>query len=427
MSSFLDLGLSRHTVTILTKKGFTEPTPIQAKVIPLLLANTHDVIGQAQTGTGKTAAFGLPLIEKITPKKGKIQAIILTPTRELALQVTAELNSLKGENPLNIVSIYGGQAMREQLRRLQHHGADIIVGTPGRVLDHLKRKTISLAGISYFILDEADEMLNMGFIDDVETILKASPAQKRILMFSATMPPRLLQIAKRNMHAPEFIQVKATLTTALTEQVYFEIPQKERFSSLCRLLDSEEEFYGVVFCRTRSDVDMIAKQLGERGYASSGLHGDIDQKHREKILQRFRSKKINVLVATDVAARGIDVQNLTHVINYALPQNPETYVHRIGRTGRAGKKGIAISFISSGERRQLAQIEHITKTKLKKQSLPNEHDVSKIKSNRTLADIEKIIAHEDLTFFQQMAHDLLQKHKPKDVVMALLKHLQKNK
>ena len=323
LEKFRILGLSENTLHALAKKGFEEPTPIQQKTIPILLKGEVDIIGQAQTGTGKTAAFGLPILEGIKEKSKNVQALILVPTRELAIQVSEELNSFKGEKRLQIVPIYGGQSIEEQLRRLKK-GVDVVVGTPGRILDHLKRKSLKLESIAYLVLDEADEMLNMGFIDDVEKIIKNTGSQKRMLLFSATMPEKIISIAKKYMRNYEMIGVKKEqLTTNLTDQIYFEVAHSDKFDALCRIIDFEHEFYGLIFCRTKIDVDTIANKLMERGYDAEALHGDISQNQRELILNKFRKQRINILVATDVAARGIDIQNLTHVINYSLPQDPE--------------------------------------------------------------------------------------------------------
>lgn len=421
MKKFIDLGLSQTTLLALQKKGFEEPTPIQEQVIPLLLEAKHDVIGQAQTGTGKTAAFGLPLIERLAEHQNYLQGLILAPTRELAIQVAEELNSFKGDRNLHIVPIYGGQSMREQLRRLKQ-GVDIVVGTPGRILDHMNRESIRLDKLSNLVLDEADEMLNMGFIDDVETILKSSNPDKRVLLFSATMPDRLMKIADRYMVNKKVIKVKESLTTRLTEQIYFEVAERDRFEALCRIIDVEPEFFGVIFCRTKVDVESVTNHLNERGYDAAGLHGDIEQREREKILTKFRNQNINILVATDVAARGIDISDLSHVINYAVPQNPEAYVHRIGRTGRAGKQGTAITFITPTEYRKLMFIERITKSSIRKEKLPHIKDIIQIKATRIQNDIETVIKNKDYDDYQVLAKNLLKNHESEIVLAALLKH-----
>ncbi|MDD5016362.1 MAG: DEAD/DEAH box helicase, partial [Atribacterota bacterium] len=343
---FEHLGFSQKVLDAIYKKGFEEPSQIQALTIPVMLRNDTNIMAQAQTGTGKTAAFGLPLIEMINPHEKSVQALIITPTRELAIQVSEEISSFKGDSGIQVIPIYGGQSIDQQLRRLKK-GVHIVVGTPGRVIDHIKRKTLNLKDIEYLILDEADEMLNMGFIEDMEEIMKHTNPQKRTFLFSATMPSRIKVLASKYMADYKFITVeKQQLTTNLTEQIYYEVKAADKFEALCRIIDIEEDFYGLVFCRTKNDVDSVAGHLIDRGYDADVIHGDISQAQREKTLDKFKKKKINVLVATDVAARGIDVYNMTHVINYSLPQDPESYVNRIGRTGRAGKQGTAITFIT---------------------------------------------------------------------------------
>jgi len=314
MEKFKALGLSDEVIKVLEKKGFEEPTEIQELTIPVLLRNEIDIIAQAQTGTGKTAAFALPLLEKIDPAVKGVQAIILAPTRELVIQVCEEINSLKGSKNFVVTSIYGGQAIENQLKLLKR-GVSIVVGTPGRILDHISRGSLKLNNIKYFILDEADEMLNMGFIDDIETILESTPKEKRVLLFSATMPDRIKKLSKRYMRESSHIKTQTQLTGNLTDQIYFEVANRDKFEALCRIIDVESDFYGLVFCRTKLSVDEVVSHLKDRGYASDGLHGDISQSKRERILDQFKRKRITILVATDVAARGIDVDNLTHVIN----------------------------------------------------------------------------------------------------------------
>jgi len=372
---FEHLGLSQRVLDAIYKKGFEEPSRIQTLTIPVMLRNDTNIIAQAQTGTGKTAAFGLPLIEMINSGERSVQALIITPTRELAIQVSEEIASLKGSSGIQVIPIYGGQSIDQQLRRLKK-GVHIVVGTPGRVIDHIKRKTLNLKDIEYLILDEADEMLNMGFIEDMEEIISHTNSQKRTLLFSATMPLRIKALASKYMGDYEFITVKKQqLTTNLTEQIYYEVKAADKFEALCRIIDIEEDFYGLVFCRTKNDVDSVVGHLIERGYDADAIHGDISQGQREKTLDKFKKKRINVLVATDVAARGIDVSNLTHVINYSLPHDPESYVNRIGRTGRAGKQGTAITFITPSEYRKLMFIQRIAKTDIKKSKVPNIKDI----------------------------------------------------
>lgn len=419
---FRDLGLSEMMLNSLRKKGFEEPTPIQAKTIPFLLANKKDLIGKAQTGTGKTAAFGIPIIENIVPDSKKVQAIILAPTRELAIQVAEELSSFAEEQKTRIVAVYGGQPIERQISRLQR-GVDIVVGTPGRILDHLERKTLDISKVSYIVLDEADEMLNMGFIDDIETILKAAPKERRTVLFSATMPAHIERLAKKYMNEYEVIAAATdNLSKANIQQIYFEVPQSDKFEALFRIIDVEESFYGLVFCRTKLDADEISHKLSNRGCRAEAIHGDLSQGQREKVLQKFRAKKLTVLVATDVAARGIDIDNLTHVINYALPQDPESYVHRIGRTGRAGKKGIAITLITPSEYRKLVSIQKMSNMTITKQKVPNVADVVESKKQRIKSSILEIIAGGKFEDLGVIADEILKETSdPRIAISALLK------
>lgn len=421
ITTFFDFELSRTMLDALKRKGFEEPTEIQAKCIPLMLEANINVVGQAQTGTGKTAAFGIPIIERISDSI-ETQAIVLTPTRELAIQVSEEINSLKGNKNIHVTPIYGGQAIQQQIQRL-NRGVQVVVGTPGRVMDHLRRKTLNLDKIKYLILDEADEMLNMGFIEDIESIMSYTPEEKNMLLFSATMPKRILNLTEKYM--PEYTHIeikKEQLTTNLTDQIYFEVRESDKFEALCRIIDMEIEFYGVVFCRTKNDVDRIATKLVDRDYEAEALHGDISQNQREKIILKFKNKKLNILVATDVAARGLDIDNLSHVINYSLPQDPEGYVHRIGRTGRAGKEGTAVTFITPSEYRKLTFIQRITKSQIRKESLPKAKDIIKAKKRRIKESVEKIISSNKRFELKDFAEELLSEKEAIDVVCALLDH-----
>ena len=422
MKSFKDLGLSERTLDVLKRRGFEMPTPIQEKTIPVMLQGNKDIVGQAQTGTGKTAAFGLPIIEMLPENAQFVQALVLTPTRELAIQVAEEIHSLKGNKNLTVVPIYGGQSIGLQLKSLRR-GVDIVVGTPGRILDHIKRKTLRLDKVSYLVLDEADEMLNMGFIEDVKTIIEKTGTNKKTLLFSATMPSEILKIAKQYMGEYELLKASpGQLTVSQTDQIYFEVAAADKFEALCRIIDIEEEFFGLVFCRTKVDVDNIAKHLINRGYDADALHGDISQNLREQILNKLKKHKINILVATDVAARGIDVQDLTHVINYALPQDPEAYVHRIGRTGRAGKAGIAITFVTSSEYRKLQYIKQKAKTDIRRAKLPKIKDVIKAKKQRIKSQIEEIVTAQLQSEYLDIARELLENQAPEEVLGALLQH-----
>ena len=419
---FSELGLSAKTLEAINKKGFEEPTEIQALTIPVMLRDDTNIIAQAQTGTGKTAAFGLPLIEMIDASEHEVQALILTPTRELAIQVAEEINSLKGSKDIRTVPIYGGQAIDQQLRRLKR-GVHIVVGTPGRVIDHLKRKTLKLGEIDHLILDEADEMLNMGFIDDMEKIMRYTNPVKRTLLFSATMPKKIKDLARKYMDGYEMIKGTAEqLTTNLTEQIYFEVRRSEKFEALCRIIDIEDNFYALVFCRTKSDVDSIASRLVDRGYDAAAIHGDISQAQREKTLSKFRDQKVRILIATDVAARGIDVINLTHVINYSLPQDPEYYVHRIGRTGRAGHEGTAITFITPSEYKQLMFIQRLAKTDIKKSTVPNVKDIIEAKKKKIQEDLSLALNGKVHSNFHTWAKQMLANNDPVEILAAILSH-----
>ncbi|MEF2146101.1 MAG: DEAD/DEAH box helicase [Desulfovibrionaceae bacterium] len=420
MNGFEQLGLSGATLAALADKGFTEPTPIQARTIPLLLNGETDIVGQAMTGTGKTAAFGLPIIERAVQGAGHVQALILTPTRELAIQVAEEIASLRGGKRVNVLPVYGGQSIHLQLGGLRR-GADIVVGTPGRVLDHLQRGTLRLDRISFFVLDEADEMCNMGFVDDVRAIFEQAGPERRTLLFSATMPHEVLRIATEFMGEYEVVSVRPERDeTPLTRQIFHEVPARDRFEALCRVIDAEPEFYGLVFCRTRMETDRIAEWLVERGHPAEPIHGDLSQARREEILAKFRKRRVNILVATDVAARGIDVPDLTHVVNFALPQNPEVYVHRVGRTGRAGKNGVALTLISPQEYRKLMHMASSLRLEIKKQPLPCVTDVIRAKKARILSEMDAVLATKPQVAYQEMALELLNTQDPELLLAAVL-------
>ncbi len=420
--TFNDLGLSAKVLDAINKKGFEEPTAIQAMTIPIMLRDDTNIIAQAQTGTGKTAAFGLPLIEMINEDIKTVQALILVPTRELAIQVSEEINSIKGDKDIIIAPIYGGQSIDQQLRRLKK-GVHIVVGTPGRVIDHLNRKTLKLRVIEHLILDEADEMLNMGFIEDMEEIMKHTNPAKRTLLFSATMPKKIKNLAHKYMDGYELLTAKKEqLTTNLTEQIYFEVKASDKFEALCRIIDIENNFYGLVFCRTKSDVNSVVSHLMDRGYDAEAIHGDISQAQRERTLGKFRKQKVNILVATDVAARGIDVINLTHVINYSLPGDPDSYVHRIGRTGRAGNEGTAITFITPSEYKRLMIIQRTTKIDIKKSKVPEVKDIIKVKKKKIYTDLAAILEDEIDTKYYNWAKKLLGDSNPTDILAAVLNY-----
>ncbi|MGO8694287.1 MAG: DEAD/DEAH box helicase [Rectinemataceae bacterium] len=380
--SFSSFGLSPATLSALERKGFEEPTPIQALTIPRLLVPGPDLIARARTGTGKTAAFGIPLVERLNDSAKHVRAIVLVPTRELALQVTGEILSLRIGNRPRIAPVYGGASMGEQLRRLAF-GVDIVVGTPGRILDHLGRGSLDLSEIEYLILDEADEMLDMGFIEDIETIMGKCGPKRRVILFSATMPPGIVQVAKRRLGAYDIVEdFSEAVATELAEQVWLEVRESDKLEALCRVMDVEEEFYGIVFTSTRVEADRIAKALEERGYGAEPLHGEITQDRRERVLARFRDKRVRILVATDVAARGIDIEKLSHVVNWSLPHDPDAYVHRVGRTGRAGNAGTALTFVTPEEYRKLFRFKKAAGAGFRKAKVPAVDEVLAARRNR---------------------------------------------
>ncbi len=382
ITSFADFGFSPAVLEALTRKGFEEPTPIQALAIPLLLSGTSHLVARARTGTGKTAAFGLPLVEKLSIPGPNVRAIILMPTRELAVQAAGEIASFTPGSTPRICTVYGGASMSEQLRRLSR-GVDIVVGTPGRVIDHIDRKTLDLSGLEWLILDEGDEMLDMGFIEDIEKVMDASNPSRRVVLFSATMPYAIVRIAKERLGTFETVEdMTNPVQAGLTDQIWLEGRERDKLEALCRIVDAEDEFYGLVFCHTKIETDAVARALSERGYAAEALHGDVSQDMRERTLARFRDKKTLILVATDVAARGIDVERLTHVVNFNLPFDPESYTHRIGRTGRAGNKGTAITFVTPEEYRRLFALRRASGDGLHKGAVPTVTDVIEAKRAR---------------------------------------------
>ena len=426
MNEFRELGLSEKTIDALRQKGFSVPSPIQKLAIPGLLSGSHDLIGQAQTGTGKTAAFALPILESLERSK-KIQALILTPTRELCLQITDEIQSLQGANDLRVASFYGGQSIDTQLQLLKK-GVDIAVGTPGRIMDHLRRGSIKLENLAFAVLDEADEMLDMGFVEDIEEILSQTNSGKRMLMFSATMPDEIRKIAEKFMVEPEIIRAEPeAVCTNLTEQFYYEVKREDKFPALLRLIDLHPEMSALVFCRTKIDADELTEKLNAKGCNVEALHGDIAQAQRTRVINRFKAHRFRLLIATDVAARGIDVNNLTHVINYSIPRNAETYIHRIGRTGRAGNKGAAITFVTPGEMHRLSLIKKDAKAEITRKELPSGNDIIEAKKQRFAEELAALIdsgRHRDCTGF---AEELLSiSDNPADAVAALLKMKFKN-
>jgi ATP-dependent RNA helicase DeaD len=388
-AKFSDFEVSPSVIRAINEMGFEEPTPIQKLTIPHALEG-RDIIGQAQTGTGKTASFAIPIIERHFSGKTPY-AFIIEPTRELALQVSAELSSLAKYRKCSILTVYGGASIVEQMKALRR-GTNIVVGTPGRIIDHLTRGTLSAENVSVVVLDEADEMLDMGFIADIEKILRMTQASRQTMLYSATMPPEILTIAKRHMRDPLKIAINVTdIIAPMIKQVFYEVLERDKPEVLRRLLDVESPELTLIFCHTKREVDDVAAKLQKLGYNAGALHGDFTQSHREDIMGRFREGRIDILVATDVAGRGIDVENISHVINYSIPQNPEGYIHRIGRTGRAGRAGIAVTFVTPREYRQLQLIERIAKTKLSRREIPTAAEVRKARQRIIKEDLVEVI------------------------------------
>ena len=393
---FEEMGLSEEIQKAVRYMGFEEASPIQAKSIPAMISGI-DLIGQAQTGTGKTAAFGIPILEKVDPKLKKLQAIVLCPTRELAIQVADEIRNLsRYMHGIKVLPIYGGQDIVKQIRSLKS-GTQIIIGTPGRVMDHMRRKTMKLDFVHTVVLDEADEMLNMGFREDIEFVLSGVPEERQTVLFSATMPKPIMEITKKFQNNAKVIKVtKKELTVPNIEQYYYDVKPKKKEEVLSRLLDIYSPRLSVVFCNTKKQVDLLVNALLGRGYFAAGLHGDMKQEQRDRVMQGFRTGKTEILVATDVAARGIDVDEVEAVFNYDLPQDDEYYVHRIGRTGRAGREGRAFSFVSGKEVYKLKEIQRYCKTKIYAQKVPSLNDVANTKMENILDDVERVIEQEDL-------------------------------
>jgi len=417
---FDNLGLSETTLGAVKALGFEFASEIQAKSIPVILEQNSDILGIAQTGTGKTGAFGLPLMDLIRGGHKLPQSIILAPTRELALQVTAELEKFKGKKRLNILTVYGGAPITTQIRTLKR-GVDIVVGTPGRVVDIIKRGDLNLSECKHFILDEADEMLKMGFIEDIEFVLSNAAKERRVYLYSATMPDRIKNLSKKYMKNQVIIEVKKKNTTnPLIEQVFYKARLSDKFDALTKIIDFENFFYGIIFCRTKADVDNVTANLKKARYSVDCIHGDIAQAKRETILNKFKEMKLQILVATDVAARGIDAKNLSHVINYTIPEDSETYTHRIGRTGRAGNKGIAISLVTVGELRKLSRFERELKVKIQSKQLPSNKEVLEKKSAKFITEIGELLKKDDIKNYSSIRKELLESFEAETLIDGLL-------
>lgn len=415
---FYEFGISDIVLKSLSDMGFEEPTPIQKIAIPPAMEG-KDLVGQAQTGTGKTAAFGIPIVEK--GKRGKIPyAIVLTPTRELAMQVAQELNKIGQGKGILCVPIYGGQSIERQFQSLRK-GVDIVVGTPGRVIDHIKRKTLILKEIKIVVLDEADEMLNMGFIEDMKRILKEIPEKRQTMLFSATMPPEIRSIAMKYMNNPENVRVNAAeMVVSKIKQVFYEVREEDKINALTRLLDVEDPSLTLIFCHTKRDVDDVSGRLQKMGYYAGAIHGDFTQSHRDEMMGKFKKGDIDILVATDVASRGLDIPDVSHVINYSIPQDPDSYIHRIGRTGRAGKSGIALTFVTPREYRHLKLIEKSARTKISKAKLPTKDEVKKAREGEMIAGLEHEITEKKHAKYLPLAEKLFARYSPEDVAAAAL-------
>lgn len=427
---FQDLGLDGESLSAIEKKGFEKPSPIQLLAIPKLLSGNANVIARARTGTGKTAAFGLPIIQKLRSDKKKSdvpRALILEPTRELAMQTCKELQSFVDGKFPRICVVYGGAPMGSQLRDLKR-GAEIVVGTPGRVMDLINRGALDISEIDYFILDEGDEMLDMGFIEDIESIFESANEASRILLFSATMPKPILNIASQFMGDYEIIEEEEVIDEALQiKQTFWLLYEADKIEALVRLIDFADDFYGLVFTQTKMDADTVSKQLDERGYEVAVLHGDIMQSQREKVLERFRKKKTRILVATDVAARGIDITGLTHVVNYSLPQDTWTYIHRIGRTGRAGAAGVAISFVRPEEKKRKlpflqTAVKKKTKTALVQEEIPSIKNVLEKKRERLFSQLKNdVLKNENIDeHIKKMANELCDGNDAEEMLSRVL-------
>ncbi|EOS44116.1 DEAD/DEAH box helicase [Lachnospiraceae bacterium JLR.KK009] len=420
---FDELDLYPQILRAIQEMGFEEATPIQCKAIPVVMEGV-DVIGQAQTGTGKTAAFGIPLLMKVDPHNKKTQAIVLCPTRELAIQVAEEVRNLaKYMHGVKVLPVYGGQDIVKQIRSLKG-GAQIIIGTPGRVMDHLRRKTIKCEEVNTIVLDEADEMLNMGFREDIETVLEYIPEERQTVLFSATMPKPILDITKKYQKDAVTIKVvKKELTVPNIEQYYYDVKRKDKVEVLSRLLDVYDPKLSLVFCNTKRMVDELTNALQGRGYFAEGLHGDMKQMQRDRVMNHFRNGNTEILVATDVAARGIDVDDVEAVFNFDVPQDDEYYVHRIGRTGRAGRTGRSFTFVKGKEVYKLKDIQRYCKTKILAQKIPSMEDVVQVRLEKIMDRIDTIIEEEDLTKMVNMIESQVNEsdYTAMDIAAAFLK------
>ncbi|MDO5845966.1 MAG: DEAD/DEAH box helicase [Methanocorpusculum sp.] len=406
--TFAEFAISEELLQAVSDMGFEEPTPIQVMAIPQILEG-NDVTGQAQTGTGKTAAFGIPIIEKLDSENKSVQALVLSPTRELTIQTAEEFSRLmKYKKGLSVVPIYGGQPIERQLRALKG-SVQVVIGTPGRVIDHIKRGTLSLGNVKMFVLDEADQMLDMGFREDIEDIFKETPTDRQTILFSATMPGPILDITKRFQKNPIFVKItRRELTVPQIEQTYIEVRERDKLEALCRMLDMNNPELAIVFCNTKRTVDDLMSRMQARGYFVEALHGDMKQMQRDRVMARFRAGAIDVLIATDVAARGIDVDDVDIVFNYDVPQDVEYYVHRIGRTGRAGRTGKSVTFVAPREIYKLRDIQRYAKIKIAKTPIPSLDDVAEMKQQIFLDKVRDVMKGGDLERYLPLVEQLLE-------------------
>lgn len=421
ITDFNEFNLHSQLVQAVTEQGFSTPTPIQSEVIPLMLSG-QDLTGQAQTGTGKTAAFALPMIQNLQPGQKHIQGLVVTPTRELALQVAKAFAAYGCHSNVRVLAVYGGQAYGPQINQLRR-GVDIVVGTPGRLIDLIKRGVLELSAIRTLILDEADEMLSMGFVDDIETILSKTPAERQTALFSATLPKEIRRLAERYMRNPVPVAIQhEQVTVDAIEQRYYLVNSKDKTAALTRLFEVEQVTSALIFVRTRLETSALASELSSRGFPAEALSGDLAQEARERTLNRFRQNQIQVVVATDVAARGLDIDDISHVFNYMLPDDPEIYVHRIGRTGRAGKSGIAITLVSPGERRRLGNVEAFMHKKIQRATLPSEEDIRTVREDKLIQKVAVWLRRGRFQRESELVEKLIvEGFEPLDIAAAALK------
>ena len=418
--TFASLGLSAEVVRVLDQLGYEEPTPIQIHAIPLLLSG-RDVLGSAATGTGKTAAFALPLVERLDAKAQGVQGLIMAPTRELAMQVAEAVHRYGGHRRVTVLPVYGGQPIQRQLAMLKR-GVQVVVGTPGRLLDHIRRGSLQLAGVRYVVLDEADEMLDMGFIEDIEAILSETPKERQTALFSATFPPRVNDLVRRHLNDPQRITIKAEVRkTPRVRQVAYVVSRPHKLEALGRILDLESPASAIIFCRTRTEVDELTEAMASHGYSPEALHGGFVQAQRDRVMNRFREGAADLLIATDVAARGLDIPHVSHIINYDIPESPDVYVHRIGRTGRAGREGTAITLVQPREHRLLKAIEQAVKQRIEPARIPSIADVKARRIAGLTAALRETLVENAFDAYRVAVRPLAEEYDALDIAAAAAK------